>query len=83
MEPIKKRQFDTRDLKKSPGPGQYEIEGTIGTSSKVIDWTFIVLIFKYSMGIKGGAKKVTEVLPGPGEYEPYASVYLEKNNGAM
>jgi len=35
------------------------------------------------MGIKGGAKKVGEVYPGPGEYEPFESLYLEKNIGAI
>jgi len=66
-----RRELHPEGIKKNPGPGEYEINGTIGKSTK------------YSMGIKGGAKKVTEVLPGPGEYEPYTSVYLEKNIGGI
>jgi hypothetical protein len=54
-----------------PGPGEYEVRGNIAKG------------IKYSMGIKGGAKKAGEVYPGPGEYEPFSSLYLDKNIGAI
>jgi len=35
------------------------------------------------MGVKTHPKKASEVMPGPGEYEPFGSLYFEKNTGAM
>jgi len=61
----------SQEAGKNPGPGEYEVRGDI-TKGK-----------KYSMGVKCGIKKSTEVYPGPGEYEAFTSVYLEKNNGAI
>jgi len=59
------------EAKRNPGPGEYKVVGDI---SKGI---------KYSMGIKGGAKKIGEVYPGPGEYEPFGTLYMEKSTGAI
>ena len=35
------------------------------------------------MGVKPHPKKVSEVMPGPGEYDPFESSTMERNNGAM
>jgi len=35
------------------------------------------------MGVKPQPKKVSEVMPGPGEYDPFEGGIMEKNNGAM
>jgi len=59
------------DGKKQPGPGAYDVQGTIGNNAK------------YSMGVKSNAKKATEVFPGPGEYEPFGTSLFEKTNGAV
>jgi len=56
---------------RTPGPGAYDVRGDIAKGKK------------YSMGLKLAVKKSTEVYPGPGEYEPFGSLYLEKNNGAI
>jgi len=61
----------SQEAGRNPGPGAYEVRGNIAKG------------IKYSMGIKGGAKKIGEVYPGPGEYEPFGSVYLDKNIGAI
>jgi len=61
----------SQDGERNPGPGAYNMRGEATNN------------IKYSMGIKTGAKKGVDVLPGPGEYDPFGSVYMEKNSGAI
>jgi hypothetical protein len=57
--------------KQNPGPGTYDIDRNVIKGPK------------YAMGIKCGLKKNTESVPGPGAYDPFSTVYMEKNTGAL
>jgi len=57
--------------KQYPGPGTYDIDRNVIHGPK------------YAMGIKTLTKKNTESVPGPGAYDPFGSVYIEKNTGAL
>lgn len=65
--------------KRVPGPGAYDIRKPFVAELKEHE--------KNSnfpkMGIKYNVKKNTDTVPGPGAYDPFGSVYMEKNSGPV